>query len=119
MVWLAACSGMLSRADTEPTISRPNSERLSKVSAPDIASRTTSFAILAVSKGNALLLIGLGRDLPVRLGLYRRIGALASDAETEAMAAELVDRFGKLPQEVEHLLSVMAHGCSSLMLVAD
>jgi transcription-repair coupling factor (superfamily II helicase) len=34
------------------------------------------------------------RDLPVRLGLYRRIGALASDAETEAMAAELVDRFG-------------------------
>jgi transcription-repair coupling factor (superfamily II helicase) len=37
------------------------------------------------------------RDLPVRLGLYRRIGALASDAETEAMAAELVDRFGVLP----------------------
>jgi transcription-repair coupling factor (superfamily II helicase) len=48
------------------------------------------------------------RDLPVRLGLYRRIGALASDAETEAMAAELVDRFGKLPEEVENLLSVMA-----------
>jgi transcription-repair coupling factor (superfamily II helicase) len=48
------------------------------------------------------------RDLPVRLGLYRRIGALASDAETEAMAAELVDRFGKLPPEVENLLSVMA-----------
>ena len=37
------------------------------------------------------------KDLPVRLGLYRRIGGLASDAETEAMAAELVDRFGKLP----------------------
>jgi transcription-repair coupling factor (superfamily II helicase) len=53
------------------------------------------------------------RDLPVRLGLYRRIGALASDAETEAMAAELVDRFGKLPEEVENLLSVMAlkRGC--------
>jgi transcription-repair coupling factor (superfamily II helicase) len=48
------------------------------------------------------------RDLPVRLGLYRRIGALASDAETEAMAAELVDRFGKLPEEVQNLLSVMA-----------
>jgi transcription-repair coupling factor (superfamily II helicase) len=48
------------------------------------------------------------RDLPVRLGLYRRIGALASDGETEAMAAELVDRFGKLPEEVENLLSVMA-----------
>jgi transcription-repair coupling factor (superfamily II helicase) len=48
------------------------------------------------------------RDLPVRLGLYRRIGALASDAEAEAMAAELVDRFGPMPQEVENLLAVMA-----------
>jgi transcription-repair coupling factor (superfamily II helicase) len=48
------------------------------------------------------------RDLPVRLGLYRRIGALASDAEGEAMAAELVDRFGKLPEEVENLLDVVA-----------
>jgi transcription-repair coupling factor (superfamily II helicase) len=48
------------------------------------------------------------RDLPVRLGLYRRIGSLASDAETEAMAAELVDRFGKLPEEVENLLQVVA-----------
>jgi transcription-repair coupling factor (superfamily II helicase) len=48
------------------------------------------------------------RDLPVRLGLYRRIGALASDAETEAMAAELVDRFGVLPPEVDNLLGVVA-----------
>ncbi len=48
------------------------------------------------------------RDLPVRLGLYRRIGALASDAETEAMAAELVDRFGPLPEEVDNLLQVVA-----------
>ena len=48
------------------------------------------------------------RDLPVRLGLYRRIGALASDAETEAMAAELVDRFGSLPPELDNLLQVVA-----------
>jgi len=47
------------------------------------------------------------RDLPVRLGLYRRVGALASDAETEAMAAELVDRFGPLPPEVDNLLQVV------------
>jgi transcription-repair coupling factor (superfamily II helicase) len=47
-------------------------------------------------------------DLPVRLGLYRRIGALTSDAESEALAAELVDRFGKLPQEVENLLETVA-----------
>ncbi len=48
------------------------------------------------------------RDLPVRLGLYRRIGGLASDAESEAMAAELVDRFGPLPAEVENLLQVVS-----------
>jgi transcription-repair coupling factor (superfamily II helicase) len=48
------------------------------------------------------------RDLPVRLGLYRRIGALATDGESEALAAELVDRFGPLPAEVENLLAVMA-----------
>jgi transcription-repair coupling factor (superfamily II helicase) len=48
------------------------------------------------------------RDLPVRLGLYRRIGALESDAEGEAMAAELVDRFGPLPPEVENLLQVVS-----------
>ncbi len=47
-------------------------------------------------------------ELPVRLGLYRRIGALTSDAEGEAMAAELVDRFGPLPEEVGNLLQVVA-----------
>jgi transcription-repair coupling factor (superfamily II helicase) len=48
------------------------------------------------------------KDLPVRLGLYRRIGGLESDAESEAMAAELVDRFGPLPEEVENLLQVVS-----------
>ena len=51
---------------------------------------------------------GYVRDLPVRLGLYRRIGALATDGESEAMAAELVDRFGPLPEEVDNLLQVVA-----------
>ena len=46
-------------------------------------------------------------ELPVRLGLYRRIGTLASDGETDAMGAELVDRFGKLPAEVENLLQTV------------
>ncbi|KAA2215181.1 transcription-repair coupling factor [Teichococcus oryzae] len=52
-------------------------------------------------------------DLPVRLGLYRRIGALAGDQEVDAMAAELSDRFGPLPPEVENLLQVVSikHFC--------
>ncbi len=48
------------------------------------------------------------KDLPVRLGLYRRIGGLASDQESEAMAAELVDRFGQPPEEVDNLLAVVS-----------
>ncbi|WP_237214572.1 transcription-repair coupling factor [Falsiroseomonas oryziterrae] len=47
------------------------------------------------------------RDLPVRLGLYRRIGGLQNEAEIEAMAAELADRFGPLPAEAETLLQVV------------
>ncbi|OYW09169.1 MAG: transcription-repair coupling factor, partial [Rhodospirillales bacterium 12-71-4] len=47
------------------------------------------------------------RDLPVRLGLYRRIGSLQTEAEIEAMAAELADRFGQLPAEAETLLQVV------------
>jgi transcription-repair coupling factor (superfamily II helicase) len=46
-------------------------------------------------------------DLQLRLGLYRRLSTLEHHAEIEAFAAELVDRFGPLPEEVEHLLDVM------------
>lgn len=46
-------------------------------------------------------------DLPVRLGLYRRIAGLQNEAEIDAMRAELVDRFGSLPPEVENLLDVV------------
>ena len=48
------------------------------------------------------------KDLSVRLGLYRRIGTLISREEVDALAAELIDRFGKMPQEVENLLEIVA-----------
>jgi len=46
-------------------------------------------------------------DLNVRMGLYRRLGDLRADADIESFAAELVDRFGTLPGEVEQLLQVV------------
>jgi transcription-repair coupling factor (superfamily II helicase) len=46
-------------------------------------------------------------DLPVRLALYRRLAEIEDDRDIEAFAAELVDRFGPLPEEVEHLLQVV------------
>src|SRR5437763_4467851 len=47
-------------------------------------------------------------DLGVRLGLYRRIAQLSSRRERDAFAAELIDRFGPLPPEVENLLQIIA-----------
>ncbi len=46
-------------------------------------------------------------DLDLRLGLYRRLSGFASREEIDAFAAELVDRFGVLPQEVQHLLEIV------------
>jgi transcription-repair coupling factor (superfamily II helicase) len=47
-------------------------------------------------------------DLPVRLALYRRLAEIESEREIDSFGAELVDRFGPLPEEVEHLLQIMA-----------
>jgi len=46
-------------------------------------------------------------DLSVRLGLYRRIATVENEQEIESFAAELVDRFGPLPEEVKHLLQIV------------
>jgi transcription-repair coupling factor (superfamily II helicase) len=47
-------------------------------------------------------------DLPLRLELYRRLAHLETPAEIEAFAAELIDRFGTLPDEVDQLLKVIS-----------
>ncbi|WP_170458913.1 transcription-repair coupling factor [Ruegeria arenilitoris] len=46
-------------------------------------------------------------DLDVRLGLYRRLSSLSTKVELEGFAAELIDRFGPLPKEVNTLLLVV------------
>ncbi|MGB0748276.1 MAG: transcription-repair coupling factor [Magnetospiraceae bacterium] len=46
-------------------------------------------------------------DLGARMGLYRRLADLQSRADVDEFAAEMVDRFGKLPEEVENLLRVV------------
>ena len=44
-------------------------------------------------------------DLNVRLSIYRRIGALSDPSATDMMIAELVDRFGALPDSVRNLFA--------------
>jgi transcription-repair coupling factor (superfamily II helicase) len=46
-------------------------------------------------------------DLDLRLGLYRRLSALTTKVELEGFAAELIDRFGPVPKEVNTLLLVV------------
>ncbi|WP_339766904.1 transcription-repair coupling factor [uncultured Pseudosulfitobacter sp.] len=46
-------------------------------------------------------------DLDVRLGLYRRLSGLSTKVELEGFAAELIDRFGTLPREVNTLMLVV------------
>jgi transcription-repair coupling factor (superfamily II helicase) len=46
-------------------------------------------------------------DLGVRMGLYRRLAAIKAEAEIDGFAAEMIDRFGALPSEVENLLRIV------------
>jgi len=46
-------------------------------------------------------------DLTVRMALYRRLNNAADKAEIEAMAAEMIDRFGALPQSTSNLLQLI------------
>jgi len=46
-------------------------------------------------------------DLDVRLGLYRRLSDLTTKVELEGFAAELIDRFGTLPKEVNTLMLIV------------
>jgi transcription-repair coupling factor (superfamily II helicase) len=47
-------------------------------------------------------------DLNVRMSLYRRLATIETREEIERFAAELIDRFGKLPEEVQHLFAIVA-----------
>ncbi len=47
-------------------------------------------------------------DLQLRLGLYRRLSGLEAQDEIDGFAAEMIDRFGPLPDEVDHLLKIVA-----------
>ncbi|MDB5492660.1 MAG: mfd [Micavibrio sp.] len=47
-------------------------------------------------------------DLNVRMSLYRRLSELEDRQEIEGFAAEMIDRFGPIPQELENLMDIMA-----------
>jgi len=46
-------------------------------------------------------------DLDLRMGLYRRLGDLEDRPAIDEFAAELIDRFGALPEETANLLKIV------------
>jgi transcription-repair coupling factor (superfamily II helicase) len=46
-------------------------------------------------------------DLDLRMGLYRRLGELDDRQSIDAFAAELIDRFGALPEETANLMKIV------------
>jgi transcription-repair coupling factor (superfamily II helicase) len=46
-------------------------------------------------------------DLDLRMGLYRRLGDLEDRRAIDEFAAEMIDRFGKLPDETANLMKVV------------
>jgi transcription-repair coupling factor (superfamily II helicase) len=46
-------------------------------------------------------------DLDLRMGLYRRLGDLEDRPAIDEFAAELIDRFGPLPEETRNLLKIV------------
>ncbi|MBB3566189.1 transcription-repair coupling factor [Rhizobium sp. BK491] len=46
-------------------------------------------------------------DLHLRMALYRRLGEITELKEIDGFGAEMIDRFGPLPMEVQHLLKVV------------
>ncbi|AJP71837.1 transcription-repair coupling factor [Sphingomonas hengshuiensis] len=46
-------------------------------------------------------------DLDLRMGLYRRLNEIEDSDGIEGFAAEMIDRFGKLPEATENLLQLI------------
>jgi transcription-repair coupling factor (superfamily II helicase) len=50
---------------------------------------------------------GYVADLNVRMSLYRRLAGIETRDDIDRFAAELIDRFGPLPDEVKHLFEIV------------
>jgi transcription-repair coupling factor (superfamily II helicase) len=72
--------------------------------APDIADQWSP----AINIGAAVLIPeSYVSDLNLRMALYRRLAGIETRGDIDRFAAELIDRFGKMPEEVVHLLEIV------------
>lgn len=90
----------------EDTIKKVKTEGLTKTDT-DIALVDDDWSPTINLGLNVLIPESYVPDLSVRFGLYRRLSALTEKAQIEEFAAEMIDRFGDLPPEVNTLLLVV------------
>ncbi|HEY1961811.1 MAG TPA: TRCF domain-containing protein, partial [Rhizomicrobium sp.] len=94
-------------------------EAVASLRAGDAATETAEQWSPQINVGTSVLIpeayVG---DLNVRMALYRRLATLEDRADIDRFAAELIDRFGPLPEEVQHLLEIVAikHLCRAAMV---
>jgi transcription-repair coupling factor (superfamily II helicase) len=94
-------------------------EAVASLRAGDAAAEATEQWSPQINIGTSVLIpedyVG---DLNVRMALYRRLATLEDRADVDRFAAELIDRFGPLPEEVQHLLEIVAikHLCRAAMV---
>ncbi len=61
-----------------------------------------------ISVGTSVMIPdGYVPDLHLRMALYRRLGEITELKEIDAFGAEMIDRFGPMPIEVQHLLKIV------------
>ncbi len=94
-------------------------EAVASLRAGDAAAEAAEQWSPQINIGTSVLIPeGYVGDLNVRMALYRRLATLEDRADIDRFAAELIDRFGPLPEEVQHLLEIVAikHLCRAAMV---
>ncbi|HEX8387776.1 MAG TPA: transcription-repair coupling factor, partial [Sphingomonas sp.] len=82
-------------------------EAIMEAKAGGIAKRPTDFSPQITVDAPILIPEDYVPDLDLRMGLYRRLNDLEESREVEAFAAEMIDRFGPLPDATENLVCVI------------
>ena len=82
-------------------------EAIMEAKAGGMAKRPTDFSPQITVDAPILIPEDYVPDLDLRMGLYRRLNDLEESREVEAFAAEMIDRFGPLPDATENLVRVI------------
>jgi transcription-repair coupling factor (superfamily II helicase) len=82
-------------------------EAIMDAKAGGLASRPRDFSPQITVDAPILIPDDYVPDLDLRMGLYRRLNDLDQQQDVEAFAAEMIDRFGPLPDATENLIRVI------------